>query len=135
MKLGVLANCYGKLTLDEALAKFAALGIETVEIGAGGYPKKAHCDPAVLLADENEYNKFMATFKKYGIEPCALAAHGNPVHPNKEIAAEFDLLPSGGSDFHGSVKPDIALGTGKGQLCIPPEVYSNLLSAWDSLQA
>ena len=51
------------------------------------------------------------------------------------IAAEFALLPSGGSDFHGSVKPDIALGTGKGQLCIPPEVYSNLLAAWEALQA
>ena len=50
------------------------------------------------------------------------------------IAAEFDLLPSGGSDFHGSVKPDIALGTGKGQLCISGDVYSNLLSAWKSLQ-
>ena len=51
-----------------------------------------------------------------------------------EIAAEFDLLPSGGSDFHGSVKPDIALGTGKGQLCIPRDVYSNLRSAWEALQ-
>ena len=50
------------------------------------------------------------------------------------IAAEFDLLPSGGSDFHGSVKPDIALGIGKGQLSIPPEVYSNLLAAWKALQ-
>lgn len=52
----------------------------------------------------------------------------------EEIAAGFGLLPGGGSDFHGSVKPDIALGTGKGQLCIPPEVYSNLLAAWQSLQ-
>ena len=49
----------------------------------------------------------------------------------QQIAAEFRLLPSGGSDFHGSVKPDIALGTGKGWLCIPPEVYSDLLSAWE----
>ena len=52
----------------------------------------------------------------------------------EEIAVEFGLLPSGGSDFHGSVKPDIALGTGKGQLRIPPEVYSNLLAAWEALQ-
>ena len=52
----------------------------------------------------------------------------------EEIAAEFHLLPSGGSDFHGSVKPEIALGTGKGQLAIPPEVYSHLLDAWKALQ-
>ena len=42
------------------------------------------------------------------------------VTPKKEmnyylsIAAEYGLLVSGGSDFHGkSVKPDIELGTGK----------------------
>jgi predicted metal-dependent phosphoesterase TrpH len=49
----------------------------------------------------------------------------------QQIAAEFRLLPSGGSDFHGSVKPDVSLGTGKGWLCISPEVYSDLRSAWE----
>ena len=44
------------------------------------------------------------------------------------IATEFNLLSSGGSDFHGSVKPGISLGTGKGWLCIPSEIYSNLVS-------
>ena len=47
----------------------------------------------------------------------------------EEIAAQFGLLPSGGSDFHGSVKPDISLGTGKGGLCISSQVYSDLLAA------
>ena len=35
------------------------------------------------------------------------------------LAERFGLKQSGGSDFHGSVKPDIALGTGKGSLCVP----------------
>ena len=35
------------------------------------------------------------------------------------IADEFGLLPSGGSDFHGAVKPAIALGYGRGNLCVP----------------
>ena len=48
----------------------------------------------------------------------------------EKIAAEFSLLPSGGSDFHGGVKPDISLGSGKGWLCIPSKFYSNLLAAW-----
>ena len=52
----------------------------------------------------------------------------------EEIAAEFHLLPSGGSDFHGSVKPDISLGTGKGWLTIPAEIYSKLVSASQSLR-
>ena len=76
MKLSVLANCYGSKTLDETLSIFSKMGVEAVEIGAGGYPGKAHCNPAVLLKDEAEFKKFMATFEKYGIEPCALACHG-----------------------------------------------------------
>ena len=36
-----------------------------------------------------------------------------------EIASSFGLKESGGSDFHGSSKPDIALGSGKGELEVP----------------
>lgn len=37
----------------------------------------------------------------------------------EEIAEEHGILKSGGSDFHGENKPDIALGSGKGTLQIP----------------
>lgn len=37
----------------------------------------------------------------------------------KELADTFGLLESGGSDFHGENKPDIRLGSGKGNLLIP----------------
>ena len=89
MKLSVLANLYGKKSLDETLSILSGLGVHTAEIGAGGYPGKAHCNPAELLADEKKYEEFVATFKKYDVEICALAAHGNPLHPNKEIAASY----------------------------------------------
>jgi predicted metal-dependent phosphoesterase TrpH len=32
----------------------------------------------------------------------------------RELAAELKLLPTGGSDFHGAAKPDIELGSGRG---------------------
>ena len=35
------------------------------------------------------------------------------------LAERFGLLPSGGSDFHGATKPDIAIGVGRGNLKIP----------------
>ena len=50
----------------------------------------------------------------------------------EKIAQEYHLCSSGGSDFHGSVKPEIALGTGKGWLCIPERIYMQLLSVWSS---
>ena len=90
MKISVLANLYGAKSLDETLAILSSLGVHTVEIGAGGYPGKAHCDPAQLLTDETKYNEFIATLKKYDMTVCALAAHGNALHPDEKLAAQFD---------------------------------------------
>ena len=90
MKLSVLANLYGAKPLDETLKILTGLGVHTVEIGAGGYPGKAHCNPEELLANSAKYDEFVATFKKYDVEICALAVHGNALHPDKEIAAQYD---------------------------------------------
>lgn len=51
-----------------------------------------------------------AAYSKYDAETTRIAS---------KIAAEFGLKPSGGSDYHGANKPDIALGTGRGDLQIP----------------
>lgn len=44
----------------------------------------------------------------------------------KRLAREHGLLISGGSDFHGSNKPDIALGRGRGHLYIPYSVLETI---------
>ena len=92
MKLGVFTTLLSNKSLDEALAYFKSKGIEMVEIGCGGYPGNAHADPEILLKDENAFNEFKATLDKYGLEVSAFSCHGNPVHPNKEIAADFDKV-------------------------------------------
>ena len=89
MKLCVLANLYGSKPLDETLSILKGMGVEAVEIGCGGYPGKAHCDPKVLLNDDAALAEFVATFKKYDVEICALAAHGNALHPDKAIAKQY----------------------------------------------
>ena len=90
MKLGVLTNMLGAWPFEKALELFTSLGIEMVEIGAGGYPGKQHADPAVLLHSETELQKYKELLKKYNVEISAISCHGNPVHPNKEIAKNFD---------------------------------------------
>ena len=45
---------------------------------------------------------------------------------SEKIAEEYGLLQSGGSDFHGSRKPGISLGVGKGNLAVPTEFYKKL---------
>lgn len=37
----------------------------------------------------------------------------------RRMAAEFGICMSGGSDFHGANKPDIQMGTGRGDLQVP----------------
>ena len=66
--------------------------------------------PAGLVAMETMYPSFTA-------EETALA---------RSLAAEYGLKESGGSDFHGAVKPHIRLGTGKGGLAIPAEFAEKL---------
>ena len=97
MKLGILSNVIGDTPLKEALAYFKSLGAQMVEIGCGGYPGKDHCDPEVLLHDEAKFNEFVTTIKESGLEISALSCHANPVHPNKEIAKQFD------DDLHNAV--------------------------------
>lgn len=92
MKLGVFTTLLSNLSLDEALKYFKSLGIQMVEIGCGGYPGNSHADPDILLNDEEKFKEFQSTIKKYDLEISALSCHGNPVHPNKEIAAEFDRV-------------------------------------------
>ena len=90
MKIGVITNLLGNLPLEQALEYFASKGIEMVEIGCGGYPGDAHAKPAELLADDKKCEEFQALLKKYNVEISALSCHGNPIHPNKEIAKQFD---------------------------------------------
>lgn len=47
----------------------------------------------------------------------------------EKTADRYGLARSGGSDYHGSRKPDISLGTGKGNLHIPAELLAALRAA------
>ena len=89
MKLSVLAVALADRSLDEALKFLKDRGVQQVEVGCGGYPGKAHCDPAVLLNDEKKLQEFVDTFKKYDLSIAALSTHGNPVHPKVEIAKAY----------------------------------------------
>lgn len=42
----------------------------------------------------------------------------------RSMALAKNLLVSGGSDFHGAVKPDISIGTGRGNLRIPEKLLT-----------
>ncbi len=89
MKVGVFAVLLGAKSLEEALKYLKGLGVEAVEIGAGGFPGKAHCDPEEFLKDDSKIKEFKDLLEKYEMELSGLSCHGNPVHPQKEIADSF----------------------------------------------
>ncbi|MDD3153925.1 MAG: nickel-dependent lactate racemase [Victivallaceae bacterium] len=42
------------------------------------------------------------------------------------LAEEFQILESGGSDYHGGIRPDFALGSGAGGLWVPEQLLAKL---------
>ena len=42
------------------------------------------------------------------------------------LANSLDMVPTGGSDFHGDYKPDLAVGVGTGDLFVPDDVLDSL---------
>ena len=90
MKLGVMNPIISNLSFEDALKYLSSLGVQTIEIGAGGYPGDAHLKPEELLASEENVAAYKALLKKYNIEISALSCHGNPLHPQKAIAEAFD---------------------------------------------
>ncbi|CAM4270779.1 sugar phosphate isomerase/epimerase [Paenibacillus macerans] len=89
MKLGVFLVLFGGLPLEQALDKAAAQGLKAVEIGTGGHPGNAHCNPDVLLENKAAREEFKKAVESRGLIISALSCHGNPLHPQKAIAKEF----------------------------------------------
>jgi len=104
MKLGVFSVLFGQKSFEEMLDYVAESGLQAIELGTGGYPGNAHCDAASLLADQEKLTRFREAINSRGLEISALSCHGNPLHPNKEIANQHH------EDFQNSVRLAAKLG-------------------------
>ncbi|MCI6019328.1 MAG: sugar phosphate isomerase/epimerase, partial [Clostridiales bacterium] len=65
MKLGVFNPVLNDKSFEDACTYLEEHGVQMVEIGCGGFPGKAHCDPKVLLNDEEKLNEFKDTLKRH----------------------------------------------------------------------
>lgn len=92
----------------------------------GAVPVLAH---PFLSLDEDTLLGFLPQAKErrlVGMETLYSKYSPEQIARSIEIAEEFNLKQSGGSDYHGAKKPDISLGTGRGGLQVPMEVVDNL---------
>ena len=90
MKLGIFTPVFGSLTTAQMIAKVRSLGLDAVELGTGGWPGRDHLDPDALLASAARADEFRKTLQDAGLVISALSCHGNPVHPNRETARDYD---------------------------------------------
>jgi len=86
MKIGVFLVLFQNEPMEKALDYVKGVGAEAVEIGTGGYPGNAHLNPEEFLAKEDNIKRLKEAVASRGLEISGLSCHGNPVHPNKEIA-------------------------------------------------
>jgi sugar phosphate isomerase/epimerase len=84
--IGVFDPAFPDLTTDQLVDKYASMGVEAAEIGTGGYPNNKHCPMPELLADAGKLRAWRKKFDDHNIQIATLSCHGNPVHPNREIA-------------------------------------------------
>jgi sugar phosphate isomerase/epimerase len=89
MKLSVFSVVLGNQSFPQACAYLESKGVQAIEIGCGGNPGKEHCDPKVLLHDKNKLKEFVDTLKQHNLEISALSVHGNPIHPDADVAKGF----------------------------------------------
>lgn len=96
---------------------------------SGGIPVMAH--PLSLNLNFNEIKEVAIKLKENGLQglECFYRNHTKEDEENLlKIARELDLLVTGGSDFHGSNRPNIFIGIGEGNMMIPGWVAEKFFS-------
>ena len=104
---------------------------------AGGVPVLAH--PGLIpIDDPQQLEAFIQLLKSLGLIGLEVYYSEHDAAETAlyaDLARRYDLLMTGGSDFHGAIKPDVRMGTGRGNMFIPLELYTGLRSAVERVAA
>lgn len=97
---------------------------------AEGVPILAH--PVLYRMSDSKLEKLVASLKEaglMGIEAVYSTYNAKEERDMKRLAEKYRLCISGGSDFHGSNKPGLDMGTGYGRLFIPESILDGVKAA------
>jgi sugar phosphate isomerase/epimerase len=81
MRLGLNTDCLGDLPFEAALDVVANLGLEFVEIAAGGHSSAPHMRIRELLEDRFARARFTAAIEERGLRLNAINCSADPLHP------------------------------------------------------
>lgn len=96
-------------------------------LDAGGIPVLAH--PTLYHMSDKRLGLLLYRLKGAGLAAmeCIYSTYTpSEERQMKQLADKYGLLPSGGSDFHGTTKPKLDLAVGYGNLAVPEEILTNL---------
>lgn len=96
-------------------------------LDAGGIPVLAH--PTLYHMSDKRLELLLYRLKEAGLAAmeCIYSTYTpSEERQMKKFADKYGLLPSGGSDFHGTTKPKLDLAAGYGNLAVPEEILTNL---------
>ena len=96
-------------------------------LAAGGIPVLAH--PVIYHMERPQLIRMIREMKEHGLVGMeAIYSENTPADEQelKALARAEGLLITGGSDFHGTNKPDIRLGVGRGKLYIPYSILEKI---------
>jgi hypothetical protein len=128
-------------SVEEAFQRFLAKGapayverehVEPTEIfelaaRSGALTSIAH--PMTLGLTTPELDRLVAEFADSGATglECYYSSYADDLQGELVATARrHGLVPTGGSDFHGTFKPGLDIGTGRGGLCVPDDVLEEL---------
>jgi len=98
-------------------------------LGAGGIPVLAH--PGLLeYESDQQLDELVGQLKRMGIQGVEVYYPRHTADQTRlfsDLAQRHDLLMTGGTDFHGSIHPDIEMGSGEGNLSVSYELYQKLI--------
>lgn len=122
--LGDHASCFvprEKVTPEQAISLI---------LSVGGVPVLAH--PTLYRMGKERLELLVSRLKEAGL--IALEGIYSSYTPAETremqaLAKKYDLLISGGSDFHGANKPGLSFGTGYGKLYLHEDILCRLRSA------
>lgn len=83
MKLAICTDVFQDLSYTDMLDKVKSYGIDAVEMTAGGWGARKHCNTSELLSSREKQEAFLAELEKRGMRISALNTSCNPTWPSE----------------------------------------------------
>lgn len=99
MNLALNTDCLGDLPFEDALDVIADLGIESIEVAAGGHSSAPHMRIGELLIDDAKRRRFADAISSRGLRLNAINCSADPLHPqhgaeHRQVIVDSILLAS-----------------------------------------